>query len=146
MKSLKFVLLPLALLAALPASAGPATDALVACVSDNTTGKDRKDLARWMFASMSVHPEMQEVARVTPAAREHASEAMGQLFTRLVTETCPTQFRAAKADGSQSFGVAFEALGKLAMQELMSNNDVRKSISGFEQFVDKKKVETVLGR
>ncbi len=26
--------------------AGPATDALITCMSDNTTGKDRKDLAR----------------------------------------------------------------------------------------------------
>lgn len=144
MKSIKYAIAALVLIAAVPALAGPATDSLAACLADSTTGKDRKDLARWIFAGMSAHPEMQDIANSTAATRERTSQAVGLLFTRLISESCSSQFRAARAESSQSIVVAFDALGKLAMQELMSNTEVRKAISGFEQFVDRKKVDAAL--
>jgi hypothetical protein len=145
MKLITYTLVAVALLVAIPAEAGPTGDALTACLADNTTGKDRKDLSRWIFAAMSAHPAMQDIASATPAARERTSEAVGLLITRLMTESCTSQLRAAsKAEGSQALTAAFDALGRLAMQELTANADVRKAIGGFEQYVDRKKVEAAV--
>lgn len=40
---------------------------------------------------------------------------------------------------------AFKSLGEVAMMELMSNQQVNEALSAYAEFVDKKKVEEVLG-
>jgi len=145
MALIKFALIAIILAFVMPASAGPAADALSVCLTDNTTGKDRKDLMRWLFAAMSTHPEMRELSSATAAQRDRASEAVGVLFTQLMSERCSGQFRdASRTEGTNSLRSAFEALGRLAMLELTSNADVTRAISDFERFVDKKKIEAAL--
>lgn len=141
----KLVTIAFAVIITTPALAGPYTDALGSCLADNTTGKDRKELARWIFVAMSAHPEMRDLSNTTHDAKEHAFQSVGNLFTRLLSVNCAAQARAAiKSEGSTSFQGAFGSLGQLAMQELMSNPDVNASISGFERYVDKKKLEAAL--
>ena len=44
-----------------PSGATYATDeALSRCLADNTSGRDRKDLARWVFFAMAAHPEIKQ--------------------------------------------------------------------------------------
>ena len=130
---------------AAPAHAGPHADTLGACLADHSTGKDRKDLARWMFASMSAHPDLRDISSAVEATRDQASQAVASLFTRLLTEPCRQQARAAaKHEGSQAFHAAFGSLGKLAMQELMTNREVHRTVTGFERFVDRRKLDAAL--
>lgn len=131
-----------------PATAGPYTDALGACLADSTTGKDRKELARWIFAAMSSHPEMRDLSALSAHGREQVFRSAGVLVTRLLSESCAQQARAAmKNEGPSSFEFAFGTLGRLAMQELMTNAEVRASVSGFERYVDRKKIDsTINGR
>ena len=127
------------------AHASPSTDALGKCLSDSTTGKDRKDLATWVFVAMSAHPEIGPIAKASPEAIESAQRAAGTIFTRLIADACPSEMRAVvKSDGAQGLKVSFEFLGGMAMQELMSNAQVSSAFSGFERYVDKSKVEPVL--
>ncbi len=129
----------------LPASASPSSDALAACFSDNTNGKDRKELAKWIFASMSAHPDIGAIARPEPATIESAQRSVGVLVTRLIAESCPNEMRAVvKVDGAAGIRGAFEQLGKMAMQELITNQRVAETIGGFERFVDKARVEPVM--
>jgi hypothetical protein len=66
-------------------------------------------------------------------------------FTRLVTESCAQQTQAAfKAGGTKALEVPFRTLGQLAMQELMSNRDVSASMSAFDKYIDKDKLNQVL--
>lgn len=140
------LLLCLSLGAALPAQAGPKADALAACLGDNTTGKDRKDLARWMFASMAIHPEIKDLSATTPAARDAADQSMGRLVTALLAERCATQAReTVQQEGSAGMFNAFRVLGELAMKELMSNPDVARSMGGYERFLDQDKLKAALG-
>ena len=135
----------LSVFAAASAHAGQYADTLTTCLADNTTGKDRKDLARWVFLAMATHPDMRDVFNASDAAREQASKSVGVLLTRLLTESCTEQARlAATNEGSQALQAAFGSLGRLAIQELTSNREVNTSISGFERYVDKKKVESAL--
>jgi hypothetical protein len=133
------------LLLSAASQAGPAADTVIKCVSDNTTGKDRKELARWIFLAMAAHPELRDLAASSNEAEEHSSKTTGVLFTKLIADSCPTEFKAMiKAEGPQSMRVAFEALGQLAMQELMTNKNVMAGATNFERHVDKTRVSSVL--
>ncbi|MFM2483317.1 hypothetical protein [Celerinatantimonas sp. YJH-8] len=124
------------------ATASPATSALTRCVADNTTGKDRKDLALWVFVAMSSHPEIKPYSKVTDTERDQIDKKLAVLATKLVTENCKEEAKAAiKSDGAASFRVAFGTLGRLAMQELMTNPDVRKSFSNYTKYIDKSKFD-----
>lgn len=125
------------------ALAGPATDALSTCLADNTTGKDRKEMARWVFVGMASHPEIKTLSNVTQENRDTFDKTMANLVTRLMTENCLAQARSAmEKDGGEAFKVAFGVVGKLAMQELMSNPNVNASFSDFAKYIDQKKLNS----
>ena len=134
-----------ALLVALPAIAQSQGDLLGTCLADNTTGRDRKDLARWIFVGMAAHPEIRDLANASQEAADKSSRAMGALLTRLLAESCAKEAQAAARGGdSKAMKRAFEILGQIAMVELTSNADVAASLSGFERYLDRAKVAAVL--
>lgn len=120
-------------------------DALSRCLTDGTTGKERKDLARWLFTAMAAHPEIKDMSKVTPAEQEQFTKAAGATFTRLLSETCAKETKAAvAAGGSAALQAGFSVLGQMAMQELMSNPQVAGAMSTLEQHIDRAKVEAAL--
>lgn len=124
--------------------ANPQADALGNCVAESTTGRDRKDLARWLFVAMSAHPEMKSISSVSGTAVEDASRVAGGLFTRLLAETCAAQVKAAiKVNGPSAIQSAFTVLGELAMQELMTDKDVAATMGVLERHLDKQKLEAL---
>lgn len=129
------------------AIAGPAADALGTCLSDNTTGRERKDMARWIYVGMSAHPDMQTLSKVTDANRDELDRMMATIFTRLVTENCRAQAKVAlEKEGAASFQTAFGAIGKLAMQELMTNPEVSASFSKYSKYLDTNKINAVFSK
>jgi hypothetical protein len=129
----------------LPAVAGPDTAAVERCLSDNTNGKERKDLARWIFLSIAAHPEIKSLSKATREDNEQSSKVVAGLFTRLVSDNCSNEIRAMiKSDGPQSLSTAFEFLGRLAMQELTANPEVAASVSAFQRYVDRSKLSATL--
>jgi hypothetical protein len=142
---LKSILAVCAFLFASSAFAGPFGDALSSCLADNTTGKERKELAQWIYIAMSAHPEMKDLSLVTPNKVEEISQTMGTLVTRLLTERCVAQAQAAvQNEGTEAFKGAFRSLGSLAMQEIMANPAVGASIGKFEKYLDRKKLSATL--
>jgi hypothetical protein len=140
------LLLSLAAVLPLSAHAGPKADALAACLGDNTSGKDRKELARWVFVAMATHPEIRDLSNASPASRDAADQAMGRLVTALLAERCAPQTReVVQQEGSAGMVSAFRALGELAMKELMSNPEVGKSLGGYERYLDQAKLKAALG-
>lgn len=141
----RLAVLVVALLFNIGVHASPNTDALVKCLSDNTSGKDRKDLARWVFVAMAAHPEIAVVAKASPKDVEEAQRTTGVLVTRLIADQCPNQMSAVvQTDGSEGARIAFEYLGKLAMQELTSNQEVKAALGGFERYTDQEKINRVV--
>lgn len=120
---------------------------LARCLADHTSGKDRKALARWVFLAMAVHPEIEQYA--TPqavAAQPEAHRTMADTVTRLLTVACVNETRTAYQEGgSNAIQVAFQTLGQLAMQELMSNPNVSATMGGFERYLDKNRFRDVFG-
>lgn len=121
------------------------TDLLSACLSDHTNGKERKELVRWMFVAMSVHPALKDLAVVAPTVRSSADQAVGQLISRLLSEDCRVEARdAMQSDGPKAFEAAFSSLGRIAVQELMTNPEVSASVMGYMKYVDPKKLEKAM--
>ncbi|MDQ7990267.1 MAG: hypothetical protein REI09_11595 [Candidatus Dactylopiibacterium sp.] len=130
---------------ALPAAAGPATDGLSACLADNTNGKERKELAKWIFVAMAAHPDITGLSTATAQNREQIDRSIGALVTRLLTESCAAQTHAAvRAEGGDALKTAFGGLGQLAMQELMTHREVSSSVTGFQRYLDRQKLEAVM--
>jgi hypothetical protein len=128
-----------------PAAATPSTDAAEVCFADSTTGKDRKVLGRWIFLAIAAHPEIAGMASATPAEVEQAERDVAALFTRLVTEDCAAEIKQLIAtDGPDSIGLPFGYLGRMAMQELMSNEAVNARVTGFQKYVDSAKIDEAL--
>ena len=120
------------------------SDELGRCMADNTTGKDRKELARWIFISVAAHPNMFDISRVSKDASEQSSRAMAAIVTRLLTESCANEAKAVvKSEGRQGMKRAFEILGQLAMLELTSDKQVSASVGGFERYLDRAKFDAV---
>jgi hypothetical protein len=119
---------------------------LTQCLADNTSGRDRKDLARWVFLSMAAHPEIKDLSKATPADTEGATRTTGALITRLLTQSCAKEARMTMvAGGANALQLAFQTLGQLAMQELMSDGNVTQSMGSIERHVDQKKINEALG-
>lgn len=135
----------IALCLATPAFAGTYTDAVSRCFANSTTGKDRIDLARWVFANMALHPDVVNISAITLDKREEINKAAGTLFNRLLANDCNKEIKESiKFEDQAALKVAFESLGRLAMQELTSNPSVGSGFSGLEKFVDLKKLKDAL--
>jgi hypothetical protein len=124
--------------------ASPAIDGLSTCLADNTSGKDRKDLARWIFLAISVHPEIRSFSSASATTHDEADKTMAALVTRLLTVNCEQQTKdAAKQEGNTGIFTAFKSLGELAVRELTSDPDVAASIGGYVKYLDKNKLNSV---
>ena len=123
------------------------TEAFQACLADNTTGKDRKDLAKWIFLAIGSHPEMRDQRSPNhAAAADEASRRMAALVVRLLAQDCVKETKAViKGEQvAQSFEIAFSRLGELAMQELMADKSVVAAVGAFEKYLDKKRLDEAL--
>jgi hypothetical protein len=143
---IRATLIAVAVLAGAPVHGQSQSD-LARCLADNTSGKDRKELAKWVFLAMAAHPEIKPHASSDiDQVSERSQRFMAATLTRLVVEACPAQTKeAVKQGGAAAMETAFQALGQLAMQELMTNEKVRASMGGFEKYLDKNKLAQVFG-
>ena len=122
-------------------------DALKTCVADNTSGKDRKDLAKWVFFAMAAHPEIKPYVGANVAGpADESSKTMATLVTRLLTDSCVGEVKAVMktGQGSQAVKLAFTTLGALAMQELMADKAVQDAMGSFGRYVDQARLNGVL--
>ena len=127
-----------------PALANPAVEAAKVCFTDNTNGRDRKMLGKWIFLALAGHPEIRGFSKASPEDNERVSRELAELFMRLVTEDCAGEMRVlARMGGAEAFKLPFEHLGQIAMQELMGNPDVAANISAFERYIDGEKLEAI---
>lgn len=129
----------------LPAFAGPYTDALGMKLVASTTPAEKLALVRWIFSAMALHPEVKDLASITPEKRAASNKMVGKLVTRLLTEDCAAEVRdAVKYEGPQAIGTSFQLLGQVAAREIFGHANVAAGLSEFEKSVDEKKIEAVL--
>lgn len=125
--------------------AGQYSDAAKSCISHSTTGKDRIDLAKWIFAIMSTHPEVRQMSIISTAESNGLNKNAGMVFNRLLLTDCKSEFAVLiKEEGPTAFSEAFSTFGELAMEELMQNPSVKNSFEAFTKHLDMKKISKSL--
>ncbi len=114
------------------------------CLTDSLNGKERKNLAKWIYFGMSAHSIMRPYSNITRKEKEKLDKYVADLITRLLTKDCPKQTASAfKENGSEGLKYAFGVVGKVAMQELMNEPKVSRSLGAFEKYINKDKFKNV---
>ena len=101
-------------------------------------------MAKWVFFAMAAHPEIKEFARVPEQVKDATDKQIALVVTRLLTEDCLAEAKAGfKQEGQAAIVSAFELVGKVAMQELMTNKDVLESIGDYAKYLDNEKMRQI---
>lgn len=132
------------LLGSSTAWAGVYTDDLTRCLVDGTTKADKTTLVQWVVIAIVQHPAVTALNKGTAADIEKANAAVGELFTRLLTETCVDKARqAVKYEGAVAIQAAFQVLGQVATADLFTDPAVQKVMAGLATHVDEKKLKAL---
>jgi len=122
--------------------AGMYSEDLARCLVSSMTTRDKTDLVRWMFSNAALHPEAASIAAVGGERRDDINRTAGRLLQRLLTESCRKQMQEAlKYEGAVAMQVSFQVLGRVAMQELMSNAAVSQGFGEIGKYVDGEKLK-----
>ena len=128
----------------LPAAAQSPADVFANCMIDTLNGKQRKNLAKWIFLSMSAHPEIKPYANASASDIDQSDRYIGRLITRLLTVDCPNELRAAAKSDPQAVEKAFQLVGKIAMQELTTNQATMRALTNYIRYADQAKIKRIL--
>lgn len=110
--------------------------ALSQCVVLRTTGADRVLTAQWIFAAMTKSPHIADLSVISDQRKAQIDRSFGQLLTRIVMKDCLEQIRPlASHDLQAAFELTGQALGEVAMQELMGNERVDKAIGDYTDYL-----------
>jgi hypothetical protein len=147
MKHILATLLLSAFVCAPEVSAQSTVEAASTCLTDNTSGKDRKAFVKWVFIAMSKHPEIASLSAVSLEVEDESNKTVGALITRLMVDDCGKELSAMIEDqGAGSISKAFEVFGRVAMTELMTDPEVNASMSRINKYTDDAKIQKSLGR
>ena len=144
--SRKLILLmtPLALVSAFAPLAHANAQILGTCLVDSLNGKERKQLAKWIYFALAAHPDLKSYSNISSEDRIETDRGVGSLITRLLAEDCATELKEAKNTDPLAMQRAFEMVGRVAMQELMTNQEVTAATSDFSRYVDQEKINEAL--
>ena len=130
-----------------PAHAGPFTDNLSRCLVVSADESDRSALIYWVFRIIAEHPDIKnEIGNVFSEIQKTRSDLdVAEIFTKLVVDKCPSETREAwQYEQELALQAAFEVLGKVAMQELMTHPVVNAEAEKFAEYLDEGKLSRVM--
>lgn len=145
--SIKVAVMVIALFSvAFSVSANTPTVQLGTCLVDSLNGKERKNLAKWIYFAIGSHPEIEQFMNVTGETVKESDQYVGKLITRILTVDCPTELSAAHKSDPLAIQKAFELVGQVAMQELMTNEQTMKALTNYSVYADQEKISAVLSQ
>lgn len=113
-------------------------------MTDSLNGKERKELAKWIFLAMSSHDTIKPYSKITQSDIDESNKYMASLVTRLMTEDCPKQVKEAyKISGAKAIENAFGIVGEVAMQELMNDPKVGAAFDEYGKYIDEQKFNSI---
>ena len=134
-----FVVLPVC------AHAGPYGDDMGQCLVRSTTPADKTTFVRWMFSMMALHPDVQDLSKVTDAERASLNQNVASLMASLLTKSCLKESQEAlKYEGAATLESSFGLLGQVAARELFIHPDVAAGLADFGKIVEALDLQKVL--
>lgn len=133
-------------LGAAPAHAGVYGDDLSKCLVASTSDADRVLLVKWIFSAMALNREISGYVAMPAEMRQDINARTAALYTRLLAESCAAQTRdAARYEGAEAIGNAFQLLGQVASQGIFSDPAVNAGMLEMTNLIDTAKLEAVIG-
>ena len=133
------------LIAATPAISGPFADDMAKCLVRSATPADKSVLVRWLFAFMTLHPEVKQFSTVADAQRSELNKSMGDLVVTLLADRCQAETREAiKNEGMGVIESGFTLLGQVAAQEMFAHPEVANGLADFGKAIDGEKLKKLL--
>lgn len=127
-------------------AANTPTEELGTCLVDTLNGKERKALAKWIYFSMGSHPEIKSFMKATPDDIQNSDEYVGKLITKILTIDCPKELQVANKANPLAIQKAFELVGQVAMQEIMTNEDTLKALTNYAIYTDQAKISEIMSK
>jgi hypothetical protein len=111
---------------------------LSACVASNATATDKATMARWLFIAEAQHPDLQDLAHVSPEQKVEIDKRMAAVFDRLVFETCRAEAVSTLKDGGlAAFKTAFIPLGQAGASVITSSPAVQSQMRAMSPYADR---------
>lgn len=127
------------------ATAGPFADDMAKCLVKATSEADRADLMRWMFSSMSLHPDLASMSKVSAQTRDEVNAKAAKLYSRLLFESCKAETQeAVRNEGPQTIQYAFQILGQVAARGLFTEPHVTDAMQALEKGIDQDKLKELV--
>lgn len=114
------------------------------CMVDSLNGKERKNLAKWIFFAIAAHPEMKTHLNASDKDIDNSDRYVGELITRLLIQNCPEELKTANSADPLALNNAFELVGRVAMQELMTDPSVLQAITNYANYTDQDAINKLL--
>jgi hypothetical protein len=128
-----------------PAIAGPYGDDLTKCLISSVTDTDKTDMVKFIFSAMSLNKKISPYINMSNNVRENINKKAGELYTRLITDTCKLQtYNAAKYEGPSAVTDAFKFLGQVSAQSIFSDPSVSDGMKDVMKYFDQEKLNSVL--
>ena len=138
------IMLSLGLTIGTPVFASSPGNEFASCLADALNGKERRNLAKWIFFAMAAHPEIKTYSSASQIDTKETDKYVGELITRLLIVDCPNELKKASKSNPLAMQQGFELVGRVAMQELMTNQNVTKAITNYIKYVDTDKLNKIL--
>lgn len=123
---------------AAPAQAGIYADDLTRCVVGKTTPADQTAIMQWLFSALAASPVVQEMAKVSSDQHARLNGGMTTVIQRLILKDCrPQAVAAMKYEGAGALQQSFELVGRVAVQNLMSDPSVVKQLQSLDASSDR---------
>jgi len=118
---------------------------LANCLIAQTTGSDRVALARWIGFSIAAHSSIARSVAIPEDTLEQSDKQIANLMTDLLTQRCVDETRAVFAvGGDAAMESAFDALGRVAMSEVMLDENVNSSLTRFLNYLNESEFEGIM--
>lgn len=128
-----------------PALAGPYGDDMAKCLVKSASVADRTDFLKWLFAAISLHPEVQTMVTISAKQRDDIDRNAGTLFMRLLTQSCRVETQQAiRYEGPATIQYAFQVFGQAATSDLLTNATVAEGMKGLNKYLDEQKFKAMM--
>ena len=85
-------------------------------------------------------------SKATAENIDDSDKFVGKLITRMLTVDCPNELMLANKSDPLAINKAFELVGRVAMQELMSNQDTMQALTNYAKYTDQEKINALLSK
>ncbi len=125
------------------AAAGEHATRLSQCLSANTTEADKAVLTRWVFSTLSKHPNlasnpnMNDLVSVARDIRSGADREMAQLVEKFIYDKCNEELKAAvKNEGPAAIQTSLRGYVEQTGRDILNHPSITGSVAGIATQMD----------